>query len=449
MAQKILVVDDSRTVCRIVQWVFHASPYEVYAVHKGSDALEALEVETPYALLVDYWLPDGSGTDLVARIRRDARYARMPIIVIGGRHHEFDESEVARSGAQGVIYKPFRTDDLIETVSHAVSAMASRPAQFTPDEPARALALSDEVPAVAESTPLAMVDDDDDDLGIELEGARDVSAEFDAVEPAPDLFGDHDDSDDHDDVAAAPAAADTGDEAEAASGSGFRRLKPAGPPPVPGTGRFKKVGGSALAPPPPRPLAGGAAPTTEPVDADAILSEAQSAVTTPQPLPPQPEPADDLATQPTAAQPEPEAAPLSLADEPDSAHADDAFDDEPAAVATPEPAPIAAPEPAPAPEPIAEPAAAAETAPVAAASVQLAPADADAVRAAVQELLPGLVREALPGIVKEYLAVMLRQTGAKLEQYSEAKINQFCERDLPRMASEAIDAQLKELTGEG
>ncbi len=44
---------------------------------------------------------------------------------------------------------------------------------------------------------------------------------------------------------------------------------------------------------------------------------------------------------------------------------------------------------------------------------------------------------------------MLRQTGAKLEQYSEAKINQFCERDLPRMASEAIDAQLKELTGEG
>lgn len=444
MAQKILVVDDSRTVCRIVQWVFHASPYEVYAVHKGSDALEALEVETPHALLVDYWLPDGSGTDLVARIRRDARYSRMPIVVIGGRHHEFDESEVARSGAQGVIYKPFRTDDLIETVSQAVSSMAARPAQFTPDEPARALAVSDDVPAVAESAPLAMVDDDDD-LGIELDAARDVSAEFDAVEPAPgedDLFGDHDDRDDHDGAfAAEPAAADDDaahadepDDAEVSAGSGFRRLKPAGPPPVPGTGRFKKVGGGPLAPPPPRPLAGGAAPTTEPVDADAILSEAQSAVTTPQPLPPQPEPAEEMATQPTAAQHDD-----AFDDEPIAAQHDDAFDDEPA--------PIAAPEPAPAPEPVAE--APAETAPVAAASIQLAPADADAVRAAVQELLPGLVREALPGIVKEYLAVMLRQTGAKLEQYSEAKINQFCERDLPRMASEAIDAQLKELTGEG
>lgn len=445
MAQKILVVDDSRTVCRIVQWVFHASPYEVYAVHKGSDALEALEVEIPHALLVDYWLPDGSGTDLVARIRRDARFARMPIVVIGGRHHEFDESEVARSGAQGVIYKPFRTDDLIETVSQAVSSMASRPAQFTPDEPARALAVSDDVPAVAESAPLAMVDDDDD-LGIELDAARDVSAEFDAVEPAPgedDLFGDHDDHDDQDDAfAAEPAAAhdaaahadEPADDAEVSGGSGFRRLKPAGPPPVPGTGRFKKVGGP-LAPPPPRPLAGGAAPTTEPVDADAILSEAQSAVTTPQPLPPHPEPAEEMATQPTAAQ----SAPDSYDDEPVASPADDAFDDEPA--------PIAAPEPAPAPEPVTE--APVETAPVAAASIQLAPADADAVRAAVQELLPGLVREALPGIVKEYLAVMLRQTGAKLEQYSEAKINQFCERDLPRMASEAIDAQLKELTGEG
>ncbi len=58
MGQLLLVVDDSRTVCRAVQLVLHASMYDVVAVGTASEAIRVARAQRPAAIIVDYHLPD-------------------------------------------------------------------------------------------------------------------------------------------------------------------------------------------------------------------------------------------------------------------------------------------------------------------------------------------------------------------------------------------------------
>ncbi len=135
MSQKILVVDDSRTIRRVVDWVFHGSPYTVIPAATASEALQLIRAERPDVALIDYALPDSSGFDLCMELKTDADLDRIPLIMLAGNYAgPFDESRVAGCGADDFIYKPFRTDALIEKVTTVVSKALSRPVQFTPQQ---------------------------------------------------------------------------------------------------------------------------------------------------------------------------------------------------------------------------------------------------------------------------------------------------------------------------
>lgn len=132
MTQEILVVDDSRTVRTVVEWVFHGSPYTVRAVSTASDAIRAARERTPTAMLVDYSLPDQSGFELCQEFRRDPALRSIPLLMLGGTWGGFDENRVAACGADDFIYKPFKTDALIEKVMSVVSRASARPVVLTP-----------------------------------------------------------------------------------------------------------------------------------------------------------------------------------------------------------------------------------------------------------------------------------------------------------------------------
>ena len=78
MGQKILIVDDSRTVCQAVKYAFTASPFVVDSAATAADALRVLRSGEYSAAIVDYALPDGPGVQLLRLIRTEPSLARLP-----------------------------------------------------------------------------------------------------------------------------------------------------------------------------------------------------------------------------------------------------------------------------------------------------------------------------------------------------------------------------------
>jgi CheY-like chemotaxis protein len=109
-----LLVDDSQTIRRIVEMAFKGSGHDVVTATSGSEARQALARYSPSLVMVNYMLPDGSGVALCQAIRSDPMTASLPVLVLGGTYAAFDANEARAAGAQGVVMKPFKTDDLLQ-----------------------------------------------------------------------------------------------------------------------------------------------------------------------------------------------------------------------------------------------------------------------------------------------------------------------------------------------
>ncbi|MCB9507070.1 MAG: response regulator [Myxococcales bacterium] len=403
MSQKILVIDDSRTVRTVVEWVFHGSPYVVIGASTASEGLRLLRSERPTAVLVDYTLPDQAGYDVCAEIRRDPQLQSMPIVMLGGTFAAFDERRAVASGADDVIVKPFKTDALIEKVASVIGRAASRPVQLTPDD----------LPSIESTSPPVF-----------------------SVPPQPAVAG-----------------------TRQPDGGGFRRVGAAtrgdelsesslGVPPLPTFGAAKPV-----ETPPPQPVvptAAAPAPAALPLpaldDDDAEELELEEA--------------DDATTLEPQAAPAPVGLARGAAPAPLPLPALDPMPLEPLPLAHRGPQPASEPEPVVRPMSVpaaAEPSFLAPTVtpePVAAQVANAPAANSPAVAAPPiaidEEMVRAAVKEALPTIVKDVLATLLRQTiGARVEQYASKKIDDFIETDLPAMAEKAIEERLAALYDQG
>lgn len=447
MGQKILVVDDSRTICRVVQWVYYASSFEVEAAHSAMDALRAARQTRPDAILVDYQLPDATGFDLVRQLRSDPDLRDIPVVMLGGSYHPFDPSDVARCGADGHVMKPFTADGLMDAVSAAIAGErapleASSPA--LPAPPASApVVMTPAVPLPALPTPSMQ--------GVDVPPpARPELPPRPAIPLAPPAPTETPVSS----MPSVPPARPLPPPRPEFDATATARppARPSVPPPAPATSSFRRMPGPdetsrrrPMVPPPPAPLRAAErpqAPTTE----NDVVSVEETQATAPLPRatrPAIPEPAQTPPPAPTPSPAEADDDDLILAVEEEPA-------DEPASPAA-IPAEIAETSTPPADDAPASIAAAPATADdldarieallpglIARHNLAAGPSD-DALQSALRDILPGLLRDILPGMVKDMLGVMLKQTGTKMEQYSRQKIDAFVENELPRLAQDALD----------
>jgi len=116
MAQTILVADDSATMRQVVTMALKGSPYRVVTVGGGEEALKAAYEHRPSLVLLDYHLPDRSGLEVCRAMKGDPTLRHIPVLILGGTYHPFSVDEARRCGSEGVLTKPFRTDDLQEKV---------------------------------------------------------------------------------------------------------------------------------------------------------------------------------------------------------------------------------------------------------------------------------------------------------------------------------------------
>ncbi len=124
LAPLVLVVDDSITVRRVTQRLLQREGYRVALAADGLQALEALEREQPALVLSDIEMPRMDGFDLLRNLRADARWARLPVVVITSRIAEKHRDHALALGAHHYLGKPYDEDTLMALVrEHTGSAL--------------------------------------------------------------------------------------------------------------------------------------------------------------------------------------------------------------------------------------------------------------------------------------------------------------------------------------
>jgi two-component system, OmpR family, KDP operon response regulator KdpE len=112
-----LVVEDEAPLRSFLRTALVAHGYRVLEAATLGEAIMAVTTANPEVVLLDLGLPDGSGLDLVRRVRE---WGALPIVVISARGREQDKIEALDAGADDYLTKPFGTGELLARVRVAL-----------------------------------------------------------------------------------------------------------------------------------------------------------------------------------------------------------------------------------------------------------------------------------------------------------------------------------------
>jgi two-component system KDP operon response regulator KdpE len=108
--EHVLVVDDEPQILRALGVILRNAGYEVATAATKSEALDAVSVRPPDAMVLDLVLPDGSGVDVTSEVRT---WSSLPIIVLSAVGDEREKVRALDVGADDYITKPFGTEELL------------------------------------------------------------------------------------------------------------------------------------------------------------------------------------------------------------------------------------------------------------------------------------------------------------------------------------------------
>lgn len=109
---KILIVDDEKAICDLIDLNLSASGYHCTAVQDGLKAIEMIEKEKYDLLLLDIMLPGVDGFDILEYVRP----LKIPVIFITAKHEVRDRVKGLKLGADDYLVKPFDVVELVARV---------------------------------------------------------------------------------------------------------------------------------------------------------------------------------------------------------------------------------------------------------------------------------------------------------------------------------------------
>ena len=112
----VLVVDDSNTIRRSAEIFLKQGGHEVLLAEDGFDALAKVNDFHPQLIFCDILMPRLDGYQTCAIIKRNTRYASVPIVMLSSKDGVFDKARGRMAGAQDYLTKPFTKDQLLRAV---------------------------------------------------------------------------------------------------------------------------------------------------------------------------------------------------------------------------------------------------------------------------------------------------------------------------------------------
>lgn len=113
---KVLVIDDSNTIRRSAEIFLKKGGHQVILAEDGFDALSKVSDHQPGLIFCDILMPRLDGYQTCAIIKRNARYASVPVIMLSSKGGLFDKARGRMVGAEYYLTKPFTMDQLLSAV---------------------------------------------------------------------------------------------------------------------------------------------------------------------------------------------------------------------------------------------------------------------------------------------------------------------------------------------
>jgi two-component system chemotaxis response regulator CheY len=125
---RILVVDDSPTIRRMVKASLAAVPGAVEFVEaaSGLEAIERLALGAVDLIVLDLNMPDMHGLEVLDFVRSHQTYRTVPVIVLTTRGDDASRQAALQSGASAYLTKPFDPGALAAETGQLLAAAAAR-----------------------------------------------------------------------------------------------------------------------------------------------------------------------------------------------------------------------------------------------------------------------------------------------------------------------------------
>jgi CheY-like chemotaxis protein/predicted regulator of Ras-like GTPase activity (Roadblock/LC7/MglB family) len=123
--QKVLVVDDSLSVRKVVEKALEGRGLQVLAAASGVEAIEVLERDRPDVVICDVILPDQDGYQICQYVRSHAAISATPVLLISGIDNGTVQARAAEVRSDEVMFKPFGVDDLVRKIDRLLAGRAN------------------------------------------------------------------------------------------------------------------------------------------------------------------------------------------------------------------------------------------------------------------------------------------------------------------------------------
>ena len=112
----VLVCDDEQDIVSALKIYLTAEGYQVYSAYNGKEAIEIVKKEQIQLVLLDIMMPEMDGLEVLSKIRSEAVYKDIPVIMATAKGTEMDKIGGLNSGADDYLVKPFGVMEMVARV---------------------------------------------------------------------------------------------------------------------------------------------------------------------------------------------------------------------------------------------------------------------------------------------------------------------------------------------
>jgi len=120
MRNKILTVDDSKTVRIIVRKAFKPYDCEILEASNGVEGLAVAAKDMPDLILLDVTMPVMDGVEMLTKLKSDPQLKGIPVMMLTAEGGKDNVLKIAKLGIRDYIVKPFKEDVLIEKAGRII-----------------------------------------------------------------------------------------------------------------------------------------------------------------------------------------------------------------------------------------------------------------------------------------------------------------------------------------
>ena len=122
---KILLIDDHRTVLRLLEAILKLKGYELLYAENGQQGMAMARQEHPDLILLDVMMPEIDGFKVCQYLKGQTETAHIPVVFLTARGAADDQAAGRRAGAQGFLTKPFLAREVLDLIERVLARSES------------------------------------------------------------------------------------------------------------------------------------------------------------------------------------------------------------------------------------------------------------------------------------------------------------------------------------